>query len=241
MTALHAEGKIRSSAVAKAVNWTLLRSACALVLCNAVVVDFVADPAQRYRTKSTSLHHGNLSRWVRAESMFSRLTRTTCRRILTSPTHQPFLQPIEAPWRNGDHKVCNQNREPSRNPTALEKYSSCAGTVDKAVAEIPQVYQGFPYCFPGGCESPCHLARVLAPDALHCRVLQLRPLGTHPSALSCRPPGFLFKESLLKRRRQSAGIVGVDKTNVVLGGVLQRMSSTRSTGKGVGWQWSAAR
>ena len=59
-----------------------------------------------------------------------------------------------------------------------------------------------------GCGSSYHLARLLAPDALRCGILHLRPLGTHPSPVGQS----LRKESCLRklpqRRGRSDGVVG---------------------------------
>ena len=95
------------------------------------------------------------------------------------------------------------------------------------------------------------------PDVARCGTFLLWPLGAHPSASTSRTARLLVPGEPPQRRRESDGIVGVessDKPDVLLGGVLlstprearpatsrQRMSSTRSTEKGVGWPWSASK
>ena len=63
---------------------------------------------------------------------------------------------------------------------------------------------------------------LLIPGAPSCRILQLRPLGTDPSATSVAE-SFLLTRKPPERRCQSDGVVGVegdDKIDAVLGRIL---------------------
>ena len=105
----------------------------------------------------------------------------------------------------------------------------------------PQGLQGYPRCFPGGCDPPYLLARLLAPDALRCRILQLRRV-IRPVA----PPAFFSQESLLKDTARVVSKVPTHPTSILEESCetskeawpatsVQRMSSTRSTEKDDGW------
>ena len=107
------------------------------------------------------------------------------------------------------------------------------------------VHQGFPRCFPGGCDPPYLLAQLLAPDALRCKILQLRRV-IRPVA----PPAFFSQESLLKDTARAVSKVPTHPTSILAESCetskeawpatsVQRMNSTRSTEKDAVWPWSA--
>ena len=74
---------------------------------------------------------------------------------------------------------------------------------------VHRVSRGLHVALPGSCDPPCLLAQLLAPGALRCRIIQVRPVGTNPSASTSRPASILVPGELPQRRCQSDGVVGV--------------------------------